>query len=249
MGPLMFEPYAADLARRLPVPARLRVLEIACGTGIVTRRLRAMLPAESALVATDLNEPMVAYARASVPADGIEWLVADAQALPFDDGTFDVVACQFGLMFLPDRVRGFREAHRVLAPDGVLLANAWLGLDRHPVHQAMQDALAGMFPDDPPRFMETPHGYHDPKRIRGDATAGGFASVELEVVLKQSQATSARDFALGFARGSPLTHELTSRGADLDEVVREIEQAVARVGGSAPCTIDLAATVITATRA
>jgi SAM-dependent methyltransferase len=225
------------------------VLEIACGTGIVTRRLREALPAGSALVATDLNEPMVAYARESVPADGIEWQVADAQDLPFDDASFDIVVCQFGLMFLPDRVRGFGEAHRVLAPAGALLANAWLGLDRHPVHQAMQDALEGIYPDDPPRFMDTPHGYHDAERIRSDATAGGFASVELEIVEKQSEAASARDFALGFARGSPLTHELTARDADLDEVVGVIERAVALVGGSAPCRVDLAATVITATRA
>jgi SAM-dependent methyltransferase len=249
LGPLMFEPYANDLVRRIARSGPLRVLEIACGTGIVTRRLRPALPAAATLVATDLNEAMVAYARASFPAAGIVWQIADAQALPFANESFDVVVCQFGIMFLPEPARGFGEAHRVLAPSGTLLANAWLALNENPAHQAMQDALAAMFPDSPPRFLDTPYGYHDQERIRADATAGGFADVRLETVRVQSNAACAVEFAKGFARGSPLTHELEARGADLDEVTREIARAVALVGGSAPFTLDLAATVITATRA
>jgi SAM-dependent methyltransferase len=140
---------------------------------------------------------MVAYARASVAAAGIVWQVADAQVLPFSDGSFDAVVCQFGIMFLPDPARGFAEAHRVLAPGGVLLANAWLALDENPAHQAMQDELARMFPDSPPRFLDTPYGYHDHQRIREDAAAGGFAEVELETVRAQTHAQSALEFALG----------------------------------------------------
>lgn len=245
----MFEPYAVDLVRRVVASSPMRVLEVACGTGIVTRHLRAMLPAAATLVATDLNEAMVAYARAAVPGEGIVWQVADAQALPFVGESFDAVVCQFGLMFLPDTARGFGEVHRVLAPGGVLLANAWCALDENPAHQAMQDALAGMFPDRPPHFLDTPYGYHDHDRIRADATAAGFANVQLETVRMQTHAPSAVEFAVGFARGSPLTHELNERGADLDEVTRDIAHAVARVGGSAPCKLDLSATVITATRA
>ena len=117
LGPVLFEPYASDLVSRLPSGDRLRVLEIACGTGIVTRRLQEALP-DAAIVATDLNEPMIDYARGAVPAPGILWQQADAQALGFDDGSFDVVVCQFGFMFLPDKVQGFREARRVLASGG-----------------------------------------------------------------------------------------------------------------------------------
>ena len=120
LGPVLFEPYAADLLSRLPTADGLRVLEIACGTGIVTRRLREALPDSALVVATDLNEPMIAYAREAVPAPGIVWQQADAQALPFDGGSFNVVVCQFGFMFLPDKVEGFREARRVLSTDGVL---------------------------------------------------------------------------------------------------------------------------------
>jgi SAM-dependent methyltransferase len=244
LGPILFEPYADDLVRRVPRAGVTRVLELACGTGIVTRRLRATLAESATLVATDLNAAMVDYARAAVSLTGIEWQTADAQALPFDDESFDVVVFQFGLMFLPDRARGFSEAHRVLRPGGTLLASTWHALDENPALRAMQDTLTAMFPGNAPRFLDTPYGYHDPARIRADAAAGGFAEVELEPVLLRTHGTSALEFARGFVRGSPLTHELVERDAQLDSAIRDIAQAVARVGGVAPLTLDLAATVI-----
>jgi Methyltransferase domain len=245
----MFEPYAVDLVRRAPVAGATRVLELACGTGIVTRRLRTTMPASATLVATDLNAAMVEYAREAVSLEGIVWQTADAQALPFDDESFDVVVFQFGIMFLPDPARGFGEAHRVLAPGGTFLANAWCALDENPAHRAMQDGLREMFPDNPPRFLETPYGYNDPTRMREDAAAGGFGDVKLDTVRLRTHGPSALEFGRGFARGSPLTHELAERGAQLDSAANDIAQAVARVAGVAPLTLDLAATVITATRA
>jgi SAM-dependent methyltransferase len=199
-------------------------------------------------VATDLNEGMLSYAREAVALNGIAWRTADAQALPFADESFDVVVCQFGIMFLPDPVRGFRESFRVLAPGGTLLASAWSSLDENPAHGAMHDAMAAMFPDDPPRFLEIPYGYHDPRRIREDAAAGGFADAQLETVRLQTHAPSALEFVRGMVRGTPLTRQLDERGADLESATREIAQAVARAGGPAPFTLDLAATVITAVR-
>jgi len=116
LGPVLFEPYARDLVARLDRRDGVRVLEVACGTGIVTRRLREELPPAARLVATDLNEPMLDEARRNVPLDGITWQQADAQELPFPDDAFDAYVCQFGLMFLPDKVRGFDEARRVVTP-------------------------------------------------------------------------------------------------------------------------------------
>jgi SAM-dependent methyltransferase len=245
----MFEPYAVDLVRRVPMAAEPRVLELACGTGIVTGHLRSTLPAAATLMATDLNAAMLSYAREAVPLAGITWRTADAQALPFADESFDVVVCQFGIMFLPDAVRGFREAFRVLAPGGTLLANAWSSLDDNPAHGAMHDAMAAMFPDDPPRFLETPYGYHDPQRTLDDAAAGGFADVRLETVRMQTHASSALEFVTGMVHGTPLIRQLDERGADLESATRDIARAVARVGGAAPFTLDLAATVITTVRA
>ena len=198
----------------------LRVLEVACGTGIVTRRLREALPHSATLVATDLNEPMIDYARTAVATPGIIWQQADAQALAFDNGSFDVAVCQFGVMFLPDKVQGFREARRVLAPGGLLLANVWLSLDANPAVGAIHAALAQLFPADPPRFLETPYGYHDSDRIRADMVEAGWRNVELEDVYLKGVSPSAGDFAAGFALGTPLAHELAERGADADEIGR-----------------------------
>jgi SAM-dependent methyltransferase len=247
LGPVLFEPYAADLVARVPKGDDLRVLELACGTGIVTRRLRAALPASTMLVATDLNDAMVAYARAAVPAPGIEWLQADAQALPFPDVSFDVVVCQFGFMFPPDKVLVFREARRVLAPGGLLLGNVWRSLDQNPPARAVHQTLARLFPSDPPRFFETPYGY-DQERLRADLDAAGWEDVRFDDVRLAGESPSAADYALGFARGSPLTHELLERGADLDEVARALTDALTAVGGDRPLHAEQAAVVITAMR-
>jgi ubiquinone/menaquinone biosynthesis C-methylase UbiE len=247
LGPVLFEPYATDLVSRLPTGDRLRVLEIACGTGIVTRRLQEALP-DGAIVATDLNEAMTDYARAAVPAPGISWQQADAQALAFDDASFDVVVCQFGFMFLPDKVQGFREARRVLGSEGVLLANVWHSMEANPAAGAIHASLARLFPADPPRFMETPYGYHDAERIRADMVGAGWSDVQLEDVCLQGLGPSAADFAAGFTLGSPLAHELAERGADAGEVAQALTEALIPVGGERPFKPPLAATVIHAVR-
>ena len=248
LGPVLFEPYAADLAARLPRRDALRVLELACGSGIVTRRLREALPASATLVATDLNEAMVSCARQAVPAPGIEWRQADAQALPFADSSFDVVVCQFGFMFLPDKALGFREARRVLAPGGMLLGNVWRSLAENPLLQVIHVTLAELFPDDPPRFLETPYGYHDTERIRADLARAGWHEVQLDNVRLEGRSPSAADYAVGFVRGSPLNHELVERGADLDQVVRRLTEALVRIGGDRPLRVEQSAIVITAVR-
>ena len=248
LGPVLFEPYAADLVGRLPDEDALRVLELACGTGVVTRRLREALPSSATLVATDLNEPMVSYAREAVAAAGIVWEQADAHALPFEDGSFDVVVCQFGFMFLPDKVQGFREARRVLAPGGILLANIWQSMDANPAAGAMQRALEDLFPEDPPRFLETPYGYCDSEQLRADLVEAGWEEMALESVRLEGASPSAVDFATGFVQGSPLFHALVERGADIDLVARKLAEALAVVGGERPFKVPLAATVITAVR-
>jgi ubiquinone/menaquinone biosynthesis C-methylase UbiE len=248
LGPVLFEPYAVDLVSRLPSGDGLRVLEIACGTGIVTRRLREALPDSAVVVATDLNEAMIVYARAAVPAPGIVWKQADAQALAFHDGSFDVVVCQFGLMFLPDKVQGFREARRVLASGGVLLASVWHSMEANPAAAAIHATLATLFSDDPPRFVETPYGYHDTARIRADMKEAGWRDVQLEDVLLEGLGPSAADFAAGFTLGSPLAHDLAGRDADVAAVTHALTGALIPVGGEQPFKPPLAATVIRAVR-
>ena len=248
LGPTLFEPYAADLIGRIPRLEHLRVLEVACGTGIVTRRLRESLAASASIVATDLNEPMLDHARAAVGVRGIVWQQADALELPFEDASFDVYVCQFGLMFLPDKVRGLQEARRVVAPGGLLLASVWESGTYNSHVPPMQAALDRRFPDAPPRFLDVPHGYHDPKQVRDDFVAAGWTDVAVESVRLSSSSPTALDLATGFAAGSPLTHELAAREADPHEVAALVAQDLAEVGGHAPLEVELGALVITARR-
>src|SRR5512146_1561151 len=162
--PLIFEPYAAELASRLARQASTttHVLEIAAGTGVLTRALSAALPEHAAIIATDLNQPMLEHAAALGTARPVDWRQADALHLPFDDATFDAVVCQFGVMFFPDKVRAFAEARRVLRVGGVFMFSVWDRIEENEFADVVTTALAAMFPEDPPRFLaRTPHGYHD----------------------------------------------------------------------------------------
>ena len=248
LAPWLFDPYAVDLAARLPQRAGLRVLETAAGTGIVTRRLREALPPDATLVATDLNDAMVDYARSAVPDPGITWQQADAQALPFADESFDVVVCQFGFMFLPDKAAGFREARRVLHDGGVLLGNVWHSREENPFARILQDLLEERLPQDPPRFLDTPYGYGDHERLRADLESAGWENVQLDVLRKETDPASAHDVALGFLTGTPLSHELRERGADPDAFGAEFTKRLEAARGDGPFKASLAATVITATR-
>jgi ubiquinone/menaquinone biosynthesis C-methylase UbiE len=243
----LFEPYADDLAERVPAGSE-RVLELACGTGIVTKRLRDALPSSAVLVATDLNEPMLERARRSVAAADITWQQADAQALPFEGGSFDTVVWAFGRMFLPDKVRGFREAKRVLSCDGVLLGNVWCSRADNPTPEVIQEVVERLFPDDTPRFLDAPYGYCDEDRIRADLHDAGWPDPRLEVVSLEVESASADDVAKGWVRGTPLAGELVERQADLDAVERAVAEALAATFGSAPYRSQSSAIVITATR-
>jgi ubiquinone/menaquinone biosynthesis C-methylase UbiE len=226
MGPLKFEPYAVDLAARLPVRDGMRVLELACGTGRLTRRLRERLPADAHLTATDLNEPMIALAQTLVAGTGaaIDWQPADATSLPFADTAFDAVVCQFGLMFFPDKPAAVREARRVLVPGGRFLFSVWDALEHNELTQIAHEVILRLFPDDPPRFYDIPFGFHDPAAIRALLTDAGFGEVEITTVALTSTAPSAEDAARGLVEGTPMAGVLRARGPI---VIAEVRDAVA----------------------
>lgn len=248
MGPMLFRPYAADLVRRLAGLDRGRVLETAAGTGIVTEALVAALPPAIEIVATDLNQAMVDFAAAKPGMTRARLRQADALALPFDDGTFDVVVCQFGVMFFPDRVAGYREAKRVLGSGGRFVFNAWDSLAHNPLPALLTETVATRFPEDPPRFFErTPHGYHDVDRIRADLVAAGFNNVAIETVTLPSRAASARDAATGFCQGSPLRGEIEARApGGLQGVTEAVTGALAARFGSGAIEQPMQAHVVTA---
>src|SRR5438552_2876445 len=194
MVPLIFEPYAEDIARRATAFSPGAVLEVAAGTGVVTRALARGLSAGASYVVTDLNQPMLDYAASRQgPADRITWRQADALALPFEDAAFDLVCCQFGAMFFPDRTAGYREARRVLKPGGRFLFNVWDRIEENVFANDVTNALAEIFPNDPRRFLaRTPHGYHDPALIRSELEKAGFLSVVIQTRADQSRASSPR---------------------------------------------------------
>src|SRR5262249_14724615 len=208
--PLIFDAYALDLASRLAKAKPVNVLETAAGTGVLTRAIASRLPADARILATDVNQPMLDRAKARQTQNGrIEWKPADALALPVENQSFDVVACQFGVMFFPDKVQGYLEAWRVLKPGGRFLFNVWDRISENEFADTVAEALAAVFPHDPPRFLaRTPHGYHDVDKIRADVNAAGFANVSVDAVDARSKAPSARDPAVPHCQRTPLQTDI-----------------------------------------
>lgn len=234
--PLIFEPYAADIARRLASRSPTRVLEIAAGTGVVTRALVSVLPERTAIVATDLNQAMLDQAVATGTSRPVEWRQADAMQLPFEDGEFDAVVCQFGAMFFPDKVQGYREARRVLKPGGHFFFNVWDRISENEFADVVTQALATLFPQDPPRFMaRIPHGYHDVEAIRAELMAAGFGEISVETVDGKSRASSPRDPAIAYCEGTPLRNEIEARDASrLEDATKTAAEALERRFGTGP---------------
>ncbi|MEJ8848359.1 class I SAM-dependent methyltransferase [Variovorax rhizosphaerae] len=215
MVPLIFQAYADDMAARVAAFSPKSVLETAAGSGVVTRALAPRLGADARYVVTDLNQPMLDYAAGRQGADSrIQWQQADALHLPFENASFDVVCCQFGAMFFPDRVAGYAEARRVLKPGGRFVFNVWDRIEENAFADEVTQAVAVVFPQDPPRFLaRTPHGYHDTAVIRRDLSQAGFSDIKIETRAEVSRAPSARDVATAYCQGTPLRNEIESRDA------------------------------------
>jgi ubiquinone/menaquinone biosynthesis C-methylase UbiE len=220
LGPMFFQPYAEDLAGRLEVKEHGSILELACGTGILTRVLRTRLPSAVKLIATDLNEPMFRNAATKFgEGETVDWLQADACSLPFGDSMFDAVVCQFGIMFVPDKALAAREAHRVLKPGGRFLFNVWDAMQHNELARLTHQTIAGFFDNDPPTFYQVPFGYHDQDEISRVLEQAGFREVQIEVVAKVSEAGRAEDAATGLVQGNPVAAAITERDPALLPVI------------------------------
>ena len=249
MVPLIFEAYAVDMAELAAASSPGAVLETAAGSGVVTRLLAPKLSAGARYVVTDLNQPMLDYAAARQGDDGrIEWRQADALALPFEDASFDVVCSQFGAMFFPSRVAGYAEARRVLKAGGRFVFNVWDRIEENDFANEVTNAVAEVFPLDPPRFLaRTPHGYHDVDLIRRDLSHAGFANISIETREKVSHAPSAAAAAAAYCQGTPLRNEIESRSASLLQLATDrATEAIARRHGKGPVVGKIQAHVIVA---
>ena len=249
MGPLLFRPYADEIARRANELQPKRVLETAAGTGIVTEALHKALP-DAEIVATDLNAAMLDVAAERFASSNVRFQPADALDLPFEDARFDLVVCQFGVMFYPDKVRGNAEARRVLRDGGRYLVAIWDRLERNPVSRAAAEAGARLFPDHSDNFMKrVPFGYHDPALIEHDLLAAGFTDIEFETVELRSRSPSARDAALGLVQGTPLRAEIEAIAPDaLELVTATATEALGRFEGPDGLDAPMSAHLVTAIR-
>lgn len=250
MVPVLFTPYAEDMAGRLAGLGSGELLETAAGTGVLTRSLIARLPAAVKVTATDLNQPMLDLGRQRLISDRVTWKQADAGALPFAEGRFDAVVCQFGAMFFPDRRKAYGEALRVLKPGKRFHLSVWDRLAENELSAVAMEALAATFPVDPPSFIaRLPHGYHDIGAIRADLTAAGFGDIDIETVALQSRAASARQPALGICQGSPMRGEIEARAPGrLDEVTDRVAAALRERFGDGPIAGKMQAHVVVARR-
>ena len=247
--PLLFRPYAAELARRAAALKPRRILETAAGTGVVTAALAEALP-DAEIVATDLNQAMLDVAAARHSSSRVTYRQADALDLPFDEASFDLVACQFGAMFYPDKVKGNLEARRVLRDGGHYLLAIWDRIERNPLSNLAHETMSRQFPDNPPMFMKRgPFSYHEPEWIERDLAAAGFGHVAIETVELRSRSASAEDAARGLTYGSPMGVELEEYGPDaLGRVFEEFSRAALAYEGPDGFDAPMAAHIVTATR-
>jgi ubiquinone/menaquinone biosynthesis C-methylase UbiE len=247
LGPLLFQPYATDLAARLEVGPAMRILELACGTGVVTRALLARLRHDATLLATDLSEQMLAAAQKQVLADPrLAWQPADATRLAFDDDSFDAVVCQFGAMFFVDKARAFAGMHRVLRPGGRLLLNTWDSVERNGISRAAQRVMTRLFPVDTPRFFEVPHSFHDTAVIHGLVEDAGFSDIGIEIVAAEGHSPCPLDAATGLVKGSPVATQVRERGASIEQTVAATARELEAEYGPGPLRVPLSAVVVIA---
>lgn len=221
LGPVLFEPYAIDLVNRINSSSFKNVLELACGTGRVTRHLVSALPAEGFLIASDLNEDMLNVAGKMITGSNVKWMIVDSQELPFDDDSFDHIICQFGIMFFPDKTKAFAEAYRVLQPGGKFLFNVWDSLEVNPRSAIIKQVMEEIMGEDAPDFLSKgPYSYYDKDLIVASLENIGFKNIQLDIVQKTAYYASAEDLIKGFVDGSPLNAYLIQQSPSLQKEIK-----------------------------
>jgi ubiquinone/menaquinone biosynthesis C-methylase UbiE len=213
MGPLFFEPYAVDLASRINTQSAT-VLEIACGTGRVTKHLRKALAPSAKLIATDLNAGMLTVAAQNVQEENVEFKDADAQSLPFDDNSFDLVVCQFGFMFVPDKPKAFSETYRVLKPHGKILFNTWDKLENNKATYIVHNVVAEHLGAEAAAFYWAPFSVNTKEQLETLLKNAGFNEIKVELVTKQGTAATALEAAKGLILGTPAFNRIAEIDVD-----------------------------------
>lgn len=238
LGPLLFEFSAKDLAGRVKkmVGESGEVLEIAAGTGVSTKLLRSALPENVSILATDLSEGMLGHARKKRgDLTNVTYEVADALELPYENDRFDVVVCQFGIMFFPDKQKGLGEMMRVVKPGGFVIFNVWDTLEQNSIVELAARVISTFFESEPPKFLHIPFGYNNVTEIKGLMENAGLDAINAEVIAATVEGSSPRDIARGFVTGNPTIIEIQARGtASPEAVVEKVQEEIEKEYGSEP---------------
>jgi ubiquinone/menaquinone biosynthesis C-methylase UbiE len=244
LGPVLFEPYAADLAGRVDAAKAKSVLELACGTGILSRTLRRKLGTQTRLIATDISEAMISYSRSRPNANDIEWKVMDAAKPDFPPASFDYVVSQFGVMLLPDKFAAFQQIRMLLVPGGKFIFNVWDSIEHNDLCNVASQVIKEQIPECTPDFLERPFAFHNREVIRVFLAAAGFDDVEISILMLECNAVSAASVALGLMNGTPIGEALKERdNVDTAAIVDEITFRLSDRFGAAPCTATMRAIV------
>ena len=227
LGPLFFEPYAQDLADRLPNNKYGKILELACGTGRVTKYLVQKLREDGTLVATDLNEAMLSIGREKVADPRIQWSRVDAHELPYDEESIELIVCQFGVMFFQDRPEAFKEAFRVLKSGETFLFNTWDHIRHNTLTEVTRKVMDQIFPNDPAPFLtKGPFSFFDKEQIHQLLADTGFRDITIDTVRITSTATSVQDCLNGIVDGTPIAAYLQERNTPAEEVKEKVAAAL-----------------------
>lgn len=244
LGPFLFEPYALDLVSRLQDKKYNDILEIACGTGRVTAHLAKSVKHDT-LTATDLNQDMISVAKEMIPDKNIKWMQADAMQLPFDDGSFDLVVIQFGVMFFPDKENGLKEAYRVLKTGGKLIYNTWNKVETNEAIHEGHSIIKSYFPDNPPIFYTVPFSMYDDRELTTVTRRAAFKNITTTLVKKEGVSPSAADLAKGMVEGNPVYLAILERDPSLINTIKErIQKVLAEKFGDKPLKSPLQAWVV-----
>lgn len=247
LGPLIFEEYSIDMATRLDLPEDGALLEIAAGTGLAARHLRAALPKNATITVTDLHTSMLELAKSKFPdQQNILFEKADATDLSYADASFDVIACQFGIMFFPLKAKCIEDIFRVLKPGGNFMFSVWDSYAHNPMMNLVTDTLATLFPEDPPSFLDVPLGYHNIDEIKNLLELAGFGDIEIAVLPRTMRTNDPNNVPLGFIMGNPLSMQIPERGGNISEVISKISSEITRQFGKAPIEAPMQAIVFKA---
>jgi ubiquinone/menaquinone biosynthesis C-methylase UbiE len=247
LGPVFFEPYALDMAQRVSGLKPATVLETAAGTGRVTHHLKNELGSATNMVVTDINPDMLAVAKEKVTGKNITWQQADAMDLPFADNSFDVVVCQFGIMFYPDKLKGMQEAFRVLKKGGTYLFNVWDTVDVNPMAKTAREIIMNFFQNDPPAFYNIPFGYNDTNEISASLREAGFTDIHFETLKKDAISQSAKQMSDGLVQGNPIVNAIRERNAEAVNILGDkVTEELTKNFGNSPCKSVMQAIIFTA---